>query len=581
VSGDRDSETSGVGYTVQLRKPQTASPDPRAWEPLTEPSIPPEQAASPAASSNATTVSSPLEALERDEILRTRKFCLVACAIATLGIAAVPLLPGELTASTLILIACAVSYVAIGFLYNRTRDLEAFSRPSTTLGWFVPAACVTTAIPYFGAFSPVAVVLVLGVYFTGLGRSSRLAFAVYAVCAGMQLLVSILVIAGAHDTGLIHPTGLSRLEMIVIQALVQAVLAATFITARISRSTALLSLGELERAVRLAAHREALLLEAREELDRALRKGRGRFSDQTIGPYKLGGMIGRGAMGEVYEAQSAQGVVAIKLLSQASLGNPQHVMRFLRELRTAAGLVSPHVVRVIDVGENPVPFLVMEKLVGETLAEVLRSRKVAAVEIVEMIAQIGEGITAAAAAGIVHRDLKPQNVFYAQRANQRGVWKILDFGIARGLDQGDTLTAGHIVGTPSYMAPEQASGGAVDHRTDLYALAAIAYRALTGQPPFAGGEIAETLYKVVHTRPRRPSQLADVPPELDLVLAIGMAKNPAQRFTTAAELADALQGVFSGTLPEGVFERGRSLEHGGAWASPPRSSTTRVRLPRS
>ena len=187
----------------------------------------------------------------------------------------------------------------------------------------------------------------------------------------------------------------------------------------------------------------------------------------------------------------------------------------------------------------------------------------------------------AAAAGIVHRDLKPQNVFYAQRANQRGVWKILDFGIARGLDQGDTLTAGHIVGTPSYMAPEQASGGAVDHRTDLYALAAIAYRALTGQPPFAGGEIAETLYKVVHTRPRRPSQLADVPPELDLVLAIGMAKNPAQRFTTAAELADALQGVFSGTLPEGVFERGRSLEHGGAWASPPRSSTTRVRLPRS
>ena len=572
MSGERESE---AGYTVQLRKPP--SPDPRAWEPLTEPSIPPEQAASPGASSNATTVSSPLEALERDEILRTRKFCLVACAIATLGVAAVPLLPGERIASTLILIACAVSYVAIAFLYNRTRDLEAFSRPSTTLGWFVPAACVTTAIPYFGAFSPVAVVLVLGVYFTGLGRSSRLAFAVYAVCAGMQLLVAALVIAGAHDTGMIHPTGLSRLEMIVIQALVQAVLAATFITARISRSTALLSLGELERAVRLAAHREALLLEAREELDRALRKGRGRFSEQTIGPYKLGGLIGRGAMGEVYEAQSAQGAVAIKLLSQASLGNPQHVMRFLRELRTAAGLVSPHVVRVIDVGENPVPFLVMEKLVGETLSELLRSRKVAPGEIVEMISQIGEGITAAAAAGIVHRDLKPQNVFCAQH----GVWKILDFGIARGLDQGDTLTAGHIVGTPSYMAPEQASGGAVDHRTDLYALAAIAYRALTGQPPFAGGEIAETLYKVVHTRPRRPSLLADVPPELDLVLAIGMAKNPAQRFATAAELAEALQGVFSGTLPEGVFERGRSLEHGGAWASPPRASTTRVRLPRS
>ena len=569
MSGDRE------GYTVQLRRHSpSASPDPRAWEPLTEPSAPP---AAPGASSNATTVSSPLEALERDEILRTRKFCLVATGIAILGVAAVPLLPGEPTASALVLIACAVSFVAIAFLFNRTRDLEAFGRPSTTLGWFVPAACVTTAIPYFGAFSPVAVVLVLGVYFTGLGRSSRLALAVYAVCAGMQLLVAALVIAGEHDTGMIHPIGLTRVEMIVIQALVQAVLAATFITARISRATALLSLVELERAVRLAAHREALLLEAREELDRALRKGRGRFSEQTIGPYKLGGMIGRGAMGEVYEAQSAQGVVAIKLLSQASLGNPQHVMRFLRELRTAAGLASPHVVRVLDVGENPVPYLVMEKLEGETLAEALRTRKVSAGEIVEMIAQIGAGITAAAEAGIVHRDLKPQNVFYAQRAGQRGIWKILDFGIARGLDQGDTLTAGHVVGTPSYMAPEQAAGGVVDHRTDLYALAAIAYRALTGQPPFAGGEIAETLYKVVHTRPRRPSLLADVPPELDLVLAIGMAKNPAQRFATAAELAEALEGVFSGTLPEGVFERGRSLEHGGAWASPPRASTTRLR----
>ncbi|MEO6773696.1 MAG: serine/threonine-protein kinase [Kofleriaceae bacterium] len=583
MSGERESEASGAGYTVQQpRRLPSASPDGRAWEPPTvaqpgDAARPPQP---PTGTSNATTVGSPLEALERDEILRTRKFCLIACVIAMLGVAAVPLLPGEPTASALVLVACAVSLVAIAFLYNRTRDPQAFSLPSTALGWFVPAACVTTAIPFFGAFSPVAVVLVLGVYFTGLGRSSRLAFAVYAVCSGMQLLVAVLVIAGAHDTGMIHPSGLTRLEMIVIQALVQAVLAATFITARISRATALLSLVELERAVRLAAHREALLLEAREELDRALRTGRGRFSDQTIGSYKLGGMIGRGAMGEVYEAQGSQGVVAIKLLSQASLGNPHHVLRFLRELRTAAGLISPHIVRVVDVGEQPVPYLVMEKLEGETLAEMLRARKVPALEIVEMVAQIGAGITAAAAAGIVHRDLKPQNVFYAQRAGHRGVWKILDFGIARGLDQGDTLTAGQVVGTPSYMAPEQASGAPVDHLTDLYALAAIAYRGLTGQPPFASGEIAETLYKVVHTRPRRPSLLADLPPELDLVLAIGMAKNPQQRFATALELAEALQGAFSGTLPEGVFDRGRQLEHGGAWASPPRASTARLRMHR-
>jgi serine/threonine-protein kinase len=130
------------------------------------------------------------------------------------------------------------------------------------------------------------------------------------------------------------------------------------------------------------------------------------------------------------------------------------------------------------------------------------------------------------------------------------------------------------------MAPEQASGGTVDHVTDLYALAAITYRALTGHPPYAAGEIAETLYKVVHTRPRRPTDLSDVPPEVDLVLAIGMAHDSEARFTSAAELTAALAGAFSGTLPEGVFDRGRALEHGGAWATPiRRASTSRIRRP--
>ena len=324
------------------------------------------------AGTSSTTIGSPLEALERDEILRTRKFCVIGFAIAAAAAIAVPFLRGDPTASGLMISAIAVAFVAMAFLFNRTRDPEAFRRPSTGLGWFVPAACVTTGIPFFGAFSPVPVVLVLGVYFTGLGKSLRMSLAVYAVCAGMQALVALLVIFGMRDTGIIHPGNLSHVEMIVIQLLVQGVIAATFITARVSRATALLAVGELERAVRLAAHREALLLEAREELERALLQGRGRFSEQTIGPYKLGGLIGRGAMGEVYEAASSQGPVAVKLLSQASLGNPNHVLRFLRELRTGAGLVSPNIVRVIDVGEHPVPYLVMEKLEGENLSEMMR-----------------------------------------------------------------------------------------------------------------------------------------------------------------------------------------------------------------
>ena len=523
---------------------------------------------SPSLASSVTTIGSSHDALEADEIMRTRWFCVIGIGVAVTGGASVPLLPGDPTASALLLAAVSASLVAIVFLWQRTRDPIAFRKPSTGLGWFVPAASVTTAIPFYGVFSPVSLVLILGIYFTGLGKSRRLAYAVYGVIAGMQAFIATLVIGGWRDTGLIHPEGLGTRDQIVIQALCQMVMAATIVTARMSRRTTLVAVGELERAVRLAAHREALLLEAREELDRALHQGRGRFSEQTIGHYTLGKLLGRGAMGEVYEAHAATGaVVAIKLLSQASLGNPNHVLRFLRELRTAAAVRSPHIVQVIEVGEHPVPYLVMERLDGQTLAELLRGRHrpLTPQEAIALVAQVGAGITAAAAAGIVHRDLKPQNVFFDR--NGRGAWKILDFGVARALDQGDTLTAGQVVGTPSYMAPEQAAGGTVDHLSDLYSLAAIAYRAITGHPPYAAGEVAETLYRVVHTRPRRPSELVELPLEIDLVLAIGMAKDPAQRFPSADELASALAAAYAGTLPDHVLTHGLGIDRAGAWST--------------
>ncbi len=530
------------------------------------------------APSQSTTVGSPLEALEHDEILRTRWFCVIATGIALAGGTAALLLPGDPLATRVLFGAVLIALGAVVFLYVRTHDPIRFRRKTTALGWFIPAAAVTTAIPYFGVFSPVAVVLVLGVYFTGLGKSWKLSAAVYIVCAGAQAVIAVLVLTGTRDTGIVRPVTMTLLDQIVIQLLVQVVLLATIVTARMSRRTALLAVGELERAVRIAAHREALLLEAREELERALRQGRGRFSEQTIGGYHLGTVLGRGAMGEVYEATSERGVVAVKLLSQASLSNPNHVLRFLRELRTAAGVVSPNIVKVLEVGEHPVPYLVMEKLEGMTLSEIMRGRKqLSPREVIDLVAQIGAGITAAAAAGIVHRDLKPQNVFF-----DRGTWKVLDFGVARAMDGGDTLTAGQVVGTPSYMAPEQASGGSVDHSTDLYALAAIAYRSITGHPPFAAGEIAETLYKVVHTRPRRPSEIADVPADVDLVLAIGMAKERGHRFATAAEFASALEASVAGALPQSIVERGRALERSGAWSHvpPARPSTNRMRAVR-
>jgi serine/threonine protein kinase len=353
---------------------------------------------------------------------------------------------------------------------------------------------------------------------------------------------------------------------VICQCLVQLVLGGTFIVARAQRRSSLIALGELERAVRAVAQREALLEEAREELRRAVGSGRGRFTDQTIGNYRLGDLIGRGAMGEVYEAVDPRvnQAVAVKMLSQASLGNAHHVERFLRELRTAATIDSPNVVRVLEIGEQPLPHLVMERLRGRDLSAILRGKRALPTDrVVDLVRQVGAGITAAGAAGIIHRDLKPQNLFLSGTT-----WKILDFGVSRLADTSDTLTAGHVVGTPAYMAPEQARGAAVDHRTDLYALAAIAYRVLTGVSPFSGGEVAETLYRVVHTAPRRPSSLATLPDEVDLVLAIGLAKDPEARFTTAAEFAAAIAAAFDGTLDDDLRRRGEALA--GAWAARPR-----------
>jgi serine/threonine-protein kinase len=406
-------------------------------------------------STSAATVNAPLEALERDEIRRTRAFCYVAFVISAVAGFSLLWLHGDPTALSIMLIAISASGFAIIFMLYRTRSAAEFRRQSTALGWVVIAAAATTAIPFFGAFSPAPVVLVLGIYFTGMGKSPRMAVLLYVVAAGVQGAVGALDIAGiTRDTGLIQADHLDLRHQIIIQGLVQFVFAVTLVIARLSRRAQRLAVEELEREVRLSAHREALLIEAREQLDRALRPGQGRFTGQQISSYVLGSVLGRGAMGEVYEASGPTGPVAIKLLSQTSLGNASHVMRFFRELRTAAAVDAPNVVRVLEVGERPVPYLVMERLEGRSLSDILRSRRaLPAADVIEMVRQVGAGITAAAAVGVVHRDLKPQNVF-----RHGEVWKILDFGVARAADHGDTLTAGLVVGTPSYMAPEQATG---------------------------------------------------------------------------------------------------------------------------
>src|SRR5690606_31402605 len=161
-------------------------------------------------------------------------------------------------------------------------------------------------------------------------------------------------------------------------------------------------------------------------------------------------------------------------------------------------------------------------------------------------------------AGVVHRDLKPANIFLTDSLPR--TWKVLDFGLSKLAWSNSSLTRGNAVGTPSYMSPEQVAGPVVDHLADLYALTAIAYRAICGVPPFAGNEISQVLYRVVHEQPQSPAVLATIPIDVELVLAIGMAKDREQRFERVEVLAAALRAAPSVKPADRHRQRG--------WTSP-------------
>jgi serine/threonine protein kinase len=201
---------------------------------------------------------------------------------------------------------------------------------------------------------------------------------------------------------------------------------------------------------------------------------------------------------------------------------------------------------------------------GHTLGEVLRSGPLTGARLAGMVQQIGGVLELARAAGIVHRDLKPHNLFLTED----GVWKVLDFGVALLSDSTGTLTQGAVIGTPAYMAPEQARGEPVDHRADVYALAAVIYRALTGRVPFVAKDTPALLYAVVHVMPLRPSAFGPVTPQVEAFLAIALAKSREARFQTAAELAQSYAEADDNALPRELLERARMLARRYPWTEP-------------
>jgi hypothetical protein len=481
-----------------------------------------------------------------------------------LAIAAVATLPfvGGSELLRYVFVASIVFALAVGFVIERRIAAgRGFNETMMRVLAFSVGPGIFSAVLFFGILSAVQLFPALALYFFSRRESLRSALALYLVNAIGQITFATLMIAGVvDDPGLVRPD-LTPGVLAVGHALLQFGFFGAFLLGRGSHRASRDAITKMQKAMTLAAQREALLQEARQDLDRALAlDAAGRFTDHTFGGYRLGHVIGRGGMGEVYEAFHIENgeAAAVKLLAQRELGNPQSVQRFQRELRTIRGLTSPHTVRVIAVSgdADEIPYLVMERLRGHDLAHHLRSGRMSPEALLAMLAQVGAAIEEAWALGIVHRDLKPQNLFLADSG---GGWKVLDFGVAALDESSGTLTQGKVVGTPAYMAPEQARGEKVDHRADVYALAAIAYRWLTGRPVCSGKDLHNALYQTVHVMPQRPSALAELHVDVDAALSIGLVKEPADRWQSVDELTTALRRALAGDLEPRLRRRAADL----------------------
>jgi serine/threonine protein kinase len=273
------------------------------------------------------------------------------------------------------------------------------------------------------------------------------------------------------------------------------------------------------------------------------------------GRYRLQAPLGRGGMGTIWSAEHVKlrSRVAIKFLDASIADDPEMLERFLREAQSAAAVRSSHVVQIFDCGvDEREPYIAMELLQGETLDERLTARgRLTPAELDQIFSQVAAAVGNAHQLGVIHRDLKPANIFLA-REGELEVTKVLDFGIAKVMNHslqlatGTGTRTGALLGTPSYMSPEQARGSRdLDQGTDLWSLAIIAFECLTGQQPFAGKTIGDLVVQICTEPPCLPSRLSDVPCGFDAWFLKGVSKSPAERFGSAREMATTLREVLA------------------------------------
>jgi eukaryotic-like serine/threonine-protein kinase len=272
--------------------------------------------------------------------------------------------------------------------------------------------------------------------------------------------------------------------------------------------------------------------------------------------YELGEILGFGGMSEVHLARDVRlhRDVAVKVLRADLARDPSFYLRFRREAQNAAALNHPTIVAVYDTGEaetpnGPLPYIVMEYVEGVTLRDIVHTDgPMEPQRAIEVIADACQALNFSHQHGIIHRDVKPANIMISKT----GAVKVMDFGIARALSDANSVTqTSAVIGTAQYLSPEQARGEKVDARSDVYSLGCVLYEILTGEPPFVGDTPVAVAYQHVREDPIPPSQRhAGISPELDAVVLKSLAKNPDNRYQTAAEMRADLIRVHSGEAPD-------------------------------
>lgn len=294
-------------------------------------------------------------------------------------------------------------------------------------------------------------------------------------------------------------------------------------------------------------------------------------SGHTISHYQIRSVLGEGGMGKVYLAHDTKldRNVALKILPLESASNQESMRRFTQEAKTAAALHHPNIAQIFEIGEHDnTRYISMEFVAGETLRTLLSRRRIDLKRGLGWIAQVASGLSAAYAQGVIHRDIKPENLV----VTPAGQIKILDFGLAKligkqsGADGASELTTkyihsgnqantvpGVIVGTVSYMSPEQARGEKVDQRTDIFSLGVVLYEMVTGDRPFKGKSTIDTLHAILNQEPQRATQLnPQLPAELEDILGKALAKEPSERYQHAGDFEIDVRrlkrGIESNTL---------------------------------